>query len=564
MEIKERFLNYVSFDTQSDSYSHTVPSTSKQLKLGNYLVEELKSLGIENAKIDEFGVVYGTIPSNNNHQGDVIGFIAHMDTSPDASGKDIHPQIIKDYQGQKIILNEDKELYLDPEQYPQLLQLIHHDLITTDGTTLLGADDKAGIAIIMQMVEYIYNHPEFKHNDIQIAFTPDEEIGHGSDHFNVDYFNAQYAYTIDGGDIHIVEYENFNAFSAEVKVHGRSIHPGSAKNKMINSTRVAYEFDSLLPVHMRPESTEGYEGFNHLHSIQGTCEETVAEYIIRNHDLQQANKQCQDFKDIAKFLNKKYGYKDECWISKQFKNVWCASPLYDWKANDIWHANYLFSYDYNKLYDLYYKAGLTVSQMRVASPFNDYSKDALNLYRVIDTEIWCRLVGRVQGANFAAIYGRTKAMGYRSIALPQGHTWKSYTQFLLDTLPKRLRNNYIRKFNTSIHFWHETGGGLDEKTIRELEQNGYRIKRNGVSNYTLDKKSRIIFLGPIPDDTDNIKSTKDIPSWKRMCYCILKNDHICRFMGFGLTRQQQKRLDLIKKKYESIEDFNYGLSESRV
>lgn len=322
MEIKERFLNYVSFDTQSDSYSHTVPSTSKQLKLGNYLVEELKSLGIENAKIDEFGVVYGTIPSNNNHQGDVIGFIAHMDTSPDASGKDIHPQIIKDYQGQKITLNEDKELYLDPEQYPQLLQLIHHDLITTDGTTLLGADDKAGIAIIMQMVEHIYNHPEFKHNDIQIAFTPDEEIGHGSDHFNVDYFNAQYAYTIDGGDIHIVEYENFNAFSAEVKVHGRSIHPGSAKNKMINSTRVAYEFDSLLPVHMRPESTEGYEGFNHLHSIQGTCEETVAEYIIRNHDLQQANKQCQDFKDIAKFLNKKYGYQIvEVTITESYLNM---------------------------------------------------------------------------------------------------------------------------------------------------------------------------------------------------------------------------------------------------
>ena len=322
MEIKERFLNYVNFDTQSDSYSHTVPSTSKQLKLGNYLVEELKSLGIENAKIDEFGVVYGTIPSNNNHQGDVIGFIAHMDTSPDASGKDIHPQIIKDYQGQKITLNADKELYLDPEQYPQLLQLIHHDLITTDGTTLLGADDKAGIAIIMQMVEDIYNHPEFKHNDIQIAFTPDEEIGHGSDHFNVDYFNAQYAYTIDGGDIHIVEYENFNAFSAEVKVHGRSIHPGSAKNKMINSTRVAYEFDSLLPVHMRPESTEGYEGFNHLHSIQGTCEETVAEYIVRNHDLQQANKQCQDFKDIAEFLNKKYGYKIvEVTITESYLNM---------------------------------------------------------------------------------------------------------------------------------------------------------------------------------------------------------------------------------------------------
>lgn len=322
MEIKERFLNYVSFDTQSDSYSHTVPSTSKQLKLGNYLVEELKSLGIENAKIDEFGVVYGTIPSNNNHQGDVIGFIAHMDTSPDASGKDIHPQIIKDYQGQKITLNEDKKLYLDPEQYPQLLHLIHHDLITTDGTTLLGADDKAGIAIIMQMVEYLHTHPEFKHNDIQIAFTPDEEIGCGSNHFDVKYFNADYAYTIDGGDIHIVEYENFNAFSAKVNIHGRSIHPGSAKNKMINSTRVAYEFDSLLPVHMRPESTEGYEGFNHLHAIQGTCEETTMDYIIRNHDLQQAKKQCQEFIDIVEFLNKKYGYQIiEVTITESYLNM---------------------------------------------------------------------------------------------------------------------------------------------------------------------------------------------------------------------------------------------------
>ena len=308
MEIKERFLNYVSFDTQSDSYSHTVPSTSKQLKLGKYLVEELQSLGIENALLNEYGVVYGTIPSNNNHQGDVIGFIAHMDTSPDASGKDINPQIIKNYQGQKITLNEDKKLYLDPEQYPQLLHLIHHDLITTDGTTLLGADDKAGIAIIMQMVEYLHTHPEFKHNDIQIAFTPDEEIGCGSNHFDVKYFNADYAYTIDGGDIHIIEYENFNAFSAKVNIHGRSIHPGSAKNKMINSTRVAYEFDSLLPVHMRPESTEGYEGFNHLHAIQGTCEETTMDYIIRNHDLQQAKKQCQEFIDIVEFLNKKYGY----------------------------------------------------------------------------------------------------------------------------------------------------------------------------------------------------------------------------------------------------------------
>ena len=257
------------------------------------------------------------------------------------------------------------------------------------------------------------------------------------------------------------------------------------------------------------------------------------------------------------FLNKKYGYKDTCWISKQFKDVWCASPLYDWSTDDVWHATYLFGYDYNRLYDLYYMAGLKPSQMRVASPFNDYAKDALNLYRVIDPEIWCKLVGRVQGANFASIYGKSKAMGYRNITLPEGHTWKSYTKFLLDTLPKRLRNNYAKKFNTSIQFWHGTGGGLDESVIQELQEKGYQIRRNGVSNYTLNQKSRIVFVGPIPDHTDDIKSTKDIPSWKRMCYCILNNDHICRFMGFGMTRQQQKRLDMIRRKYKSIEEFDY-------
>ena len=259
------------------------------------------------------------------------------------------------------------------------------------------------------------------------------------------------------------------------------------------------------------------------------------------------------------FLNKKYGYKNRCWISNQFKDVWCASPLYDWSVNDVWHANYLFDYDYNRLYDLYYKAGLKVSQMRVASPFNDYSKDALNLYRVIDPEIWVRLVGRVQGANFASIYGHTKAMGYRGITLPEGHTWKSYTLFLLDTLPPKLKNNYIRKFNTSIQFWHNTGGGLDESVIREPEDHGYHNRRHGVSNYTLNKKSRIVFVGAIPDHTDDIKASKDIPSWKRMCFCILKNDHTCRYMGFGLSRQQQKRLDAIRRKYESIEEFDYGI-----
>ena len=254
------------------------------------------------------------------------------------------------------------------------------------------------------------------------------------------------------------------------------------------------------------------------------------------------------------FLNMQSGYKGECWISPQFKDVWAASPLYDWGHQDIWHANYLFDYDYNQLYDLYYKAGLKVSQMRVASPFNDYSKDSLNLYRVIDPQVWVNLVGSVRGANFASIYGRTKAMGYRNVTLPEGHTWKSYTIFLLDTLPARIRNNYIKKFNTSIHFWHNTGGGLDEDTIQELLDHGYKIQRNGVSNYTLKKKSRIIFTEKIPDDTDDIRSTKDIPSWKRMCYCILKNDHNCRFMGFGLTREQQKRVDIIRSKYKSVED----------
>ena len=251
-------------------------------------------------------------------------------------------------------------------------------------------------------------------------------------------------------------------------------------------------------------------------------------------------------------LNKKYGYQDRCWISKQFKDTYAASPLYDWSTSDVWHANALFGYDYNKLYDLYYMAGLKPSQMRVASPFNDSAKDSLNLYRVIDPEIWTRLVGRVRGANFGAIYGKTKALAYRTLSLPEGHTWESYTKFLLATLPARLRNNYIKKFQTSLDFWHKTGGGLGEETIQELIAHGYRIQRNGVSNYTVMRDSRVIFLGKIPDHTDDIKSTKDVPSWKRMCYCILRNDHTCRFMGFGLTREQQRRVDGLKTKYREV------------
>ena len=249
------------------------------------------------------------------------------------------------------------------------------------------------------------------------------------------------------------------------------------------------------------------------------------------------------------FINKRYGYNGQCWISRQYKDVCTASPMYDWTLSDVWHANYYFGYDYNRIYDMFYMAGLRIDQMRVASPFNDYAKDRLNMYRVLDPEIWTRLVGRVNGVNFGAIYGKTKAMGYRNLTLPEGHTWESYTKFLLDTLPHSLRKNYERIFNTSIKFWHETGGGLSDESISELEQRGYDIRINGVSNYTKSKLKRVVFVGDIPDNTDDIKSTKDIPSWKRMCYCILKNDHNCRFMGFGLTREQQNYIAALKEKY---------------
>lgn len=251
-------------------------------------------------------------------------------------------------------------------------------------------------------------------------------------------------------------------------------------------------------------------------------------------------------------VNKRHGYKGECYITEEFKEVYTASPMYDWTFSDVWHAIARFGYDYNRLYDLYYMAGVAPERMRVASPFNDYAKDSLALYRVIDPEIWTRLVGRVRGANFGAVYGRTKAMGYRELTLPEGHTWESYTKFLLATLPSRLRNSYIKKFKTSMEFWHTTGGGLPEEVISELTERGYNIRINGISNYTVLKNRRVVFVGPIPDQTDDVRSTRDIPSWKRMCYCILKNDHTCRFMGFGLTREQQRRIELLKKKYGKV------------
>lgn len=248
-------------------------------------------------------------------------------------------------------------------------------------------------------------------------------------------------------------------------------------------------------------------------------------------------------------VNKREPYKGQKWITKIHRNVWSASPLYDWDAEDVWIANGKFGYDYNRLYDLYYKAGLTLDQMRVASPFIGAAAKALNLYRIIEPEVWCKLVGRVRGANFAAIYGNTKALGYREVTLPEGHTWRSYTEFLLATLPQKIRDNYLDKFKTSIKFWAKTGGGFADDVVTEIEAMGYRIEKNGVSNYSKDNKTRIIFSGTIPDNTDNVKSTIDIPSWKRMCYCILKNDHNCRFMGFGNTKEEMNRINEIRNKY---------------
>ena len=251
-------------------------------------------------------------------------------------------------------------------------------------------------------------------------------------------------------------------------------------------------------------------------------------------------------------MKNKRGYRGTCWITKSFKDVWIGMPMYDWNLGDVWKAIACHHFPYNELYDMYYKAGVKPQKMRVASPFNEYAVESLNLYRVIEPKTWVKLVGRVQGANFTALYAKSKAMGYKELKLPPGHTWRSYTYFLLDTLPPKLRRQYLEKFKTSIRFWHTVGGGLSERTIEELLEKGYAIRRNGISHYTKEPKSRIIFEGKILDDTDDIHSTKAIPSWKRMCYCILKNDHMCRSMGFSLSRQQQRQVNVLREKYKNV------------
>ena len=302
----DRFLRYVAIDTQSDEESQTQPSTSKQLNLLSLLRDELVAFGVE-ASLDENGYVIGHIPSNTDKKIPAVGFISHVDTSPDASGANIKPQIIQNYDGSAIALKGVDGLYLDPKDFPEILAHKGETIITTDGTTLLGADDKAGVAEIMNAVQYIVSHPEFKHGPICIGFTPDEEIGRGVVKFDVAKFAADYAYTMDGGEVGELEYENFNAAAATVTIQGRNVHPGYAKGKMKNAILIGMELNSLLPIEQRPEYTCGYEGFFHIISFKGTVEECTFSYILREHDLEKHEEQKKTLQKCVDFINAKYG-----------------------------------------------------------------------------------------------------------------------------------------------------------------------------------------------------------------------------------------------------------------
>ena len=305
-KILDRFLRYVAIDTQSDENSESQPSAAKELDLLKLLCKELNDMGVE-ATLDEYGYVMGTIPSNIDKKVPAIGFIAHVDTSPDASGKDVKPQIISNYDGGDIELKGMPGLALKPSEFPELLNHKGETLITTDGTTLLGADDKAGVAEIMNAVQYIVEHPEFKHGEIKIGFTPDEEIGRGVVKFDVKRFGADYAYTMDGGEIGELEFENFNAASAKIHIQGRNVHPGYAKDKMKNAIIIGMELNDLLPVGQRPELTEGYDGFFHIISFNGTVEEANFGYIIRDHDRKKFEEKKEIIRKCVDFINVKYG-----------------------------------------------------------------------------------------------------------------------------------------------------------------------------------------------------------------------------------------------------------------
>ncbi len=306
MELKERFLKYVAVDTQSSEESETFPSTAKQFDLLNMLADEMRTLGLTDVTTDKYGYTMGTIPASEGcENAPVIGFIAHVDTSPDMSGKEVHPRIIEEYDGSDIVLNN--ALTMRVADFPELRSFVGHTLIHTDGTTLLGADDKAGVAEIMTAAEYLLAHPEIKHGKIRIGFTPDEEVGRGVDYFDVAAFGADFAYTMDGGYEGELEYENFNAASAKVTVQGRNVHPGYAKNKMINAIEVACELNSMLPCNERPEFTDGYEGFYHCVGFNGTVEQAQVSYIIRDHDADKFEAKKVYIWSCVDLLQKKYG-----------------------------------------------------------------------------------------------------------------------------------------------------------------------------------------------------------------------------------------------------------------
>lgn len=307
MTLTERFLKYVSFATTSDENTGLTPSTPGQLVFANFLVEELKSIGLKDAEVDKNGYVMATLPANSEEKLPTLGFIAHLDTAPDMSGKHVQPRIVEKYNGTDIVLNAEDAIILSTEQFPELKLYVGQDLIVTNGRTLLGADDKAGIAEIMSAMDYLMKHPEIKHGKVRVAFTPDEEIGQGPHHFDVEKFGADWAYTMDGGEIGELEYENFNAASAKITFKGRNVHPGYAKHKMLNSMRVAHQFATMLPRHETPEHTENYEGFYHLVAMQGDVESSTLTYIIRDHDRARFESRKAEIQHLVNKINAEFG-----------------------------------------------------------------------------------------------------------------------------------------------------------------------------------------------------------------------------------------------------------------
>lgn len=318
--VVQRFLKYVTFDTTANPNNSNCPSSEGQRVFANYLVEELKSLGLEDAHVDENSYVMATLRGNTEGV-ETIGFISHLDTAPDVTGKNVKPKIIKNYDGKDIVLNEELNIITSPKDYPDLKKFIGEDLIVTDGTTLLGADDKAGISEIVTAIEYLVNNPEIKHGDIKIGFTPDEEIGRGADLFNVEKFGAKYAYTIDGGIMGELQYENFNAAAAKITIQGRNVHPGAAKNKMINALHIAAEISQMFPQSERPETTEGYEGFYHLNDINGNVENATMVYIIRDHSKEKFEHRKQYMKDAISKVSEKYNGRVTLELNDQYYNM---------------------------------------------------------------------------------------------------------------------------------------------------------------------------------------------------------------------------------------------------